>query len=245
MSDTPKYTFRIEHFTPESMPFGRLVEYYAEIKKMLGVAENLHLTALFESSHGSAFAIDRNYETQLVQRISEINEGIAPKTAARAHSAINAMLKEDRTSGRFCDPQGQNVIVFPGERDEGATDLRIRDSAEFVGELYHISGAQSDAKARISTDSYGVVFCTTTRDIAKSLRDFLFEDVKVSGRGMWTRTSLGEWEISDFTITDFAPIKREGLRSAVNRIRDLNIAWPVDPLGEIASFDEKNEAPHQ
>ena len=90
-----------------------------------------------------------------------------------------------------------------------------------------------------------MVFCTTTRDIAKSLRDFLFEDVKVSGRGMWTRTSLGEWEISDFTITDFAPIKREGLRSAVNRIRDLNIAWPVDPLGEIASFDEKNEAPHQ
>lgn len=79
MIDAISYTFKIDNFTPESMPFGRLVEYYAEIKKMLGVADNLHLVGVFESSHGSAFAIDRNFETQLVKRLIAINEGTAPK----------------------------------------------------------------------------------------------------------------------------------------------------------------------
>ncbi|MDP2120124.1 MAG: hypothetical protein Q8K28_09495 [Hoeflea sp.] len=242
MSDAPRYTFRIEDFTPESMPFGRLVEYYSEIKRMLGVAENMHLTNVFESSHGSAFAVDRNYETKLVRRLTEISQGTAPKSAKRAHNSINAMLKEDGTSGRFCDPQGHSVIIFPGKRIDESNALRVRDAASFVGEIYHIAGTQYDAKVRISTDTYGAVFCTTTREIAKSLRDFLFEDVKVNGRGVWSRTADGDWDISDFVITDFAPIKRESLRDSVDRIRRLEINWPNDTLAEIAAFDEKSGA---
>ena len=242
--DTTKYTFKIKHFTPETMPFGRLVKYYAEITRMIGVADNLHLLDIVESSHGSAFAIDRNHETDLVKRLISINEGTAPRTAIRAQSAIDAMLKEDGTSGVFSDPAGRNAVIFPGKRTDESVQVRIRDAATFTGELYHISGTKDDARIRIHTDAYGVVFCTTTKDIAKALRDFLFEDVKVSGRGMWIRSESGVWDIDDFSITDFAPVTRESLRSAVNRLRAIDVTWPDDPLGEIRELEEKNGSVH-
>lgn len=238
MSDAATYTFKIDGFTPESMPFGRLLEYYAEVKKMLGLADNIHLVSVIESCHASAFVVDRNQQSNLEKRFREINERKAPKNSLRAYDTINAMLREDATSGTFESSVGSKVIVFPGQSSYEDVLLKIRDAAAFTGELYHIAGTQGDAKIRINTDAYGVVFCTTTRDIAKALRGFLFEDVKVSGRGMWTRNE-GQWTIDDFYITDFAPIKRESLRDAVNSIRSIGIRWPEDPLGEIDALEER------
>lgn len=235
-----KFTFKIEDFTPETMPFGRLLEYYDEIAKMIGWAEHLHLLGVVEGSHGSTFAIDRNHETDVIKRLVSIKEGTAPRNALRAHSAINTMLSEDRTSGVFSDPAGQNVVVFPGRRADDSVQIRIRDAATFTGELYYIKGAKDDAKVRIKTKAYGVVFCTTTRDIARSLGDFLFDDVKVSGRGTWLRGENGSWDIDDFTITDFVEIKRENLRSAVDNLRAIDMKWPDDPLAEIRKLEEKN-----
>ncbi|PCJ38638.1 MAG: hypothetical protein COA81_12630 [Alphaproteobacteria bacterium] len=244
MTGVLRYTFKIDDFTPESMPFGRLVEYYAEIKKMFSVAENMHLVGIFESSHGSEFAIDRNHEAALQKRIIAIKEGTAPKLVTRAHNTINHMLKEDGTSGAFFDDSNQNIIQFPGKRSEDVMEIRIRDAATFTGELYYIAGTKDDAKIRISTDTYGVVFCSTTRDIAKALRDFLFEDVKVSGRGTWTRNQNGMWNIDDFAITDFAPVQKENLRSAVNGLRELKIEWPDDPLGKIRNIEGNGRQVH-
>lgn len=238
MTDAISYTFKIEDFTPDSMPFGRLIEYYAEIRKMLGVAENLHLVGVFEGSHGSAFAIDGNFESQLVERLNAINEGTAPKMAIRAQETINSMLKEDGTSGAFFDKQNQNVVQFPGKRTDDSAIYRTRDAASFTGELYHISGNKDDVKARVNTDAYGVVFCTTTKEIGRSLRDFLFEKVKVSGRGTWARSSEGTWEVNDFTITDFMPVESGGLRESVERLRKIGIDWPDDPIGLIREIEE-------
>lgn len=118
---------------------------------------------------------------------------------------------------------------------------RIRDTATFVGELYHIAGNKDDAKVRLTTDDYGVVFCTTTRAIAKTLRDFLFEDVRVSGRGVWVQTEdVGNWDIESFVITDFSPVRNETVRAAVDRVRNLNVVWPEDPIGMLDSMNEKN-----
>ena len=233
MSDTPEYTFKILDFTPETMPFGRLLEYYAELKRMLGEPDNFHLIEIAESSHASNFAINQAHQPRVRDRIAKLKDRSAPKLALRAQDTINAMLREDRTSGVFSDRHGSNVIDFPGSKPDATTIYRVRDAATFTGELYHIAGTLSDAKVRISTKAYGVVFCTTTKEVAKGLRDFLFEAVRVSGRGMWTRPADGPWKIDDFAITDFAPVTAENLRTAVDRIRAVDIDWPDDPIGEI------------
>lgn len=238
--DTTTYIFKIENYTPENMPFGRLVEYYLEIKKMLSVAENLHLVDVVEGSHGSAFRVDRNHESELTKRLMAINDGTAPKAANRARDAINAMLREDETSGSFSDSRGENVIPFPGKMTAKSSQIRVRGAASFVGELYYIAGTKDDAKVRISTDAYGKVFCDTSKEIAKALRDFLFENVKVSGRGLWAKSESGKWDIDNFIITHFDPVKSESLRQSVDRLRDMKINWPEDPIGEIAKLEERN-----
>lgn len=239
VDDLAKYTFKIDGFTPENMPFGRLVEYYAEIKKLLGVSDDMHLVEIVEGSHASQFRIDQRSQKAVAERVYKVRNGTAPGPAMRARDNIDAMLKDDGTSGSFADSGNDNVIQFAGNAKDSAVLVRVRDNADFVGELYHIAGTASDVKARIQTADYNVVFCTTTRELGKSLRDFLFENVKVSGRGLWAREADGEWGIEDFTITDFAPVKGEGLRDAVDRIRDLNVDWPDDVIGEIKEFEEK------
>jgi len=238
--DAINYTFKIADFTPETMPFGRLVEYYAEIKKLIGVADHIHLIDVVESSHGSMFAVEKNHESALTKRLIAINNGSAPKPSLRAHSMINSMLKEDGTSGIFGDQAGDNVIVFPGKRSDENTQIRIRDTATFTGELYHIAGRQDDARVRIITDAYGVVFCTTTKEIAKALRDFLFESVRVSGRGTWIRLENGTWDVDDFSITDYAPVKQENFRSAVDSLRNIGVNWPDDPLGDLHRLEDES-----
>ena len=84
------------------------------------------------------------------------------------------------------------------------------------------------------------MFCSTSRDIAKALRDFLFEHVKVSGRGMWAKSEAGKWDIDNFVITDFSPVTWESLRQSVDRVRGMNLVWPEDPLGEISVIEERN-----
>ena len=244
MSDVTNYTFKIHNFTPDSMPFGRLVQYYVEIKKMLGMAENLHLVGIFESSHGSTFAIDKNHESSLQKRLADIKDGTAPARAISAQSEINEMLKQDGTSGEFFDTTNQNVIQFPGKGYSEQVQVRIRDAAIFTGELYHIAGTKDDVNVRINTHAYGVVYCTTTRDIGKALRDFLFEEVKVSGRGMWNRNENGIWKVDDFSIIEFKPVIKENLRTAVDRIRALEVNWPEDPLGDIRIFEESGGQVH-
>ncbi len=235
------YTFKIVDFTPEDMPFGRLMEYYAEIGKMTGLSENMHLIDVLEGSHASQFAIDNNHETELTKRLTELNEGVAPSKAMNAYNTINTMLKEDSTSGQFSDPSNDNIIIFPGKIAPDKIQISVRDTATFSGELYYIAGAASDANIRIKTKNYGVVHCKTTKEIAKSMRKFLFDEVRVSGRGMWQKSSRGTWDIDDFTLTDFMPVQQESLSEAVKRLRKIDVDWPDDPIGQLANFEEKNE----
>ncbi|MEE9375738.1 MAG: hypothetical protein V3V04_05330 [Rhizobiaceae bacterium] len=239
-SDNTFYKFKVEGFTLESMPFGRLIEYYAELATMIGQEDNMHLVDVEESSHANLFKIAPNYESAITTRISAIQDKTAPRLALVAHDKINQMLADDNTSGEFTDHLGRNIILFPGVRHDTPKLVSMRDTATFIGELYQIAGTNKDAKIRIKTELYGVVYCTTTKDIAKALSDYLFEQIKVSGQGMWTKNANGGWDIGDFTITDFLPVQKESLRGTVDRLRDLKLNWPKDSLAKLKHLDEKS-----
>lgn len=169
-----------------------------------------------------------------------LREGNTPKAARRAQDTIIEMLREDGTSGSIASASGSNVIHFPGRTADEDARYRVREAASFIGELYYIAGAKDDeAKVRLGTNAYGTVFCTTTREIARGLRDFLFENVKVSGRGTWSRLT-DAWTVQDFVITDFEPVSGDSLRTTVNHLRARQIDWPDDPLSEIDRIEEKN-----
>lgn len=60
----------------------------------------------------------------------------------------------------------------------------------------------------------------------------------MSGRGTWSRSPHGKWDIDDFTIIDFAPVASGGLRESVDRLRKIKIDWPDDPIGLIREIED-------
>ncbi|GGF80154.1 hypothetical protein GCM10011402_35990 [Paracoccus acridae] len=238
MTDKAHYTFKIEGFTPETMPFGRLIDYYAQLKQMLGLTEHLHLVNVFKSSHATCLAVDAEARKHVEERLLEIKDGSAPKNALRARDQINFMLQEDGTSAEFFGPDRTNVIPFPGTRADDDVIYSICDQAVFSGELYHIAVSKNDVKLRVATDAFGVVYCVAPRKMGITLREFLDEQIQITGRGTWKRTTDGAWTVNDVTIIDFQPIEKS-FRETVDRLRALDIDWPEDVLGEIDRIEER------
>ena len=54
--ETRNYLFKIERFTPQTMPFGRLIEYYTQLNKLIRT-EALRLIEIKQSSHGTVLSI--------------------------------------------------------------------------------------------------------------------------------------------------------------------------------------------
>ena len=236
------YVFKIDGFKPDTLPFGRLVEYYHELVKMLSGLDGVRLVGIWDGSHASAIWVDKTNQSEVAVRLKMVRSGAAPYQSARAK--IDEMLAQDNTSAVLLDEFGANVLPFPGRSKELKPPIQLRDTASFVGELYHIAGNDDHAKVRLRTEDYGTIYGIATKQLAKKLRDFLFEPVKVSGRGLWRQADdAGLWEIEQFTITDFSPVRSETLRSAISKIREADISWPEDPLGDLARLDELDR-PH-
>ena len=120
---------------------------------------------------------------------------------------------------------------------------RVRDCASFTGDLRCVSADKGGVvKVLISTDAYGEALCEATQEIGNKLKAFLLQRVKVNGSGMWCRRSDGRWAVEAFTITDFAPVHKDGLRESVDRIRSIDIDWPDDPIGLMQEIE--GASPH-
>ena len=239
MGEETRYTFKIEGFTPKSMPFVRLVSYYAEIVKMLG-GDEIHLVGVRESSHKTAFYVPEETEVKVDERLLAISQGRGPRAAQTARCNIDKMLKEDGTRGEFSDKQGRTVIQFQGNGYAESLLYSIQEATTFTGGLYYIAGTKNGANVRIANEAYGAVFCTTNRNLAKDLGGHLFEDIKVSGRGTWFRSEDGKWLIDEFAIIEFEPVQKDSLRTTVDRLRKLEIDWPDDPIHEIYKVNEED-----
>lgn len=248
--DTKFYKFLINDSSPETMPLGRLVEYYDQLNRMLGADDGIHLVEIFKSSLGSSFAIDRNQETQVFKRLLEFKEDTAPKNAVKARDKINLLLDEDKTTGRLVSPLGENVIVFPGisEIRPEPKEIELRDTGSFVGELYQVVGKMSDGEEdfvsiRINTDA-GSVPCKATKALARTLSNNMFDCVRVHGKGIWTRNPDGDWSVKSFDIHSFDLIEQKSLREAVDDLRSMDIEWVDDPLGHVKDLNSDDEPVH-
>ncbi|GAB5389086.1 MAG: hypothetical protein Alpg2KO_20540 [Alphaproteobacteria bacterium] len=232
------YKFRIDGFTPQTMPFGRLVEYYGQIQKMLG--DHIHLIEVHEGSHMSRFRIERGHEAAIASTLSDVKVGKAAAPIMSANEKINMMLAEDKTQGAFLDELDRDAIVFHGHCASKSEALRVSDTAVIVGKLYHLAGSGETAKIRLNTDEYGTVLGACSISLGRDLRQFLFEKVRLIGRGTWVRQGFGEWKLEEFSVAHFEPVSAHTLKEAVTRLRSIEVDWPDDPLGDIRSLNEGN-----
>src|SRR5262245_19291571 len=94
-----EYKFKIDAWTPETLPMKRLAQYMTELATIYGSQESIHFVRL---EKGSA-AVVKRVEFESIPKVKERLEGIkhrdAPQDAIEAYSTLDQMLAEDNAIG--------------------------------------------------------------------------------------------------------------------------------------------------
>src|SRR5690348_4671004 len=109
-----EYRFKIDAFTPETMPMARLAEYLADLARLFGTENSVHLIKVEKGSTVPVMLVEYEDEPKVRERLHAVNNKEGPEDAMKAAYSLNQRLEKDNGTGAIVDPVGRNVIKFPG-----------------------------------------------------------------------------------------------------------------------------------
>lgn len=152
MAETYEYRFRIDAFTPATMPMARLAEYMADLASLLGHAERVHFVRVEEGSVVLVQQIDPEGAPVVEARVKGIGCGEGHSDARRAFQALDQRLAQDNATGVLLEPTGAEVIRFLGrDRAKPVVYGSFRQQGSIDGILVRIGGKDESVHLRWST----------------------------------------------------------------------------------------------
>jgi hypothetical protein len=229
-----EYRFKIDAYTPDTMPMLRLAEYMRELSDILGEPSAVHFERLEPGSTVIVHRIEREAVPKVRERVSNVRRGEGPREALRAYKAINRLLREDNAVGFVQDKQSKAVIIrFPGREEAEEKFASVRQHGSIDGMVIRVGGADDTVPVWLEAEGKQITHCYTTRAIAKQIGAKLFETVRLFGRGRWSRDSEGTWTLVEFKIESFEPLQETSLSSALAEVRAIPAEWGEDALTEL------------
>jgi hypothetical protein len=234
-----EYRFRIDAFTPDTIPMWRLAEYMQDLAALLGEREHVHFARLEAGSTVLVQKIDPESALKVqarVQAIKPVDEE-GPEDALRAYRAIDRRLAEDNAVGYLCGQDGAEIIRFPGrDKLQPLSFGAFRQPGSLDGVLIRLGG--KDETVPVHLQEEGVVHkCNATREMARRLSPHLFgPTLRVHGSGRWERDAEGAWLLKRFDIDSFEILDDEPLGRVVERLRQVSgSGWKDldDPYAEL------------
>lgn len=234
-----EYRFEIDAFSPETIPLARLSQYLADVARMMGQEDSVHLSRIAKGSTVPIISVDWEAEPKIRERLYAVKVNEGPAEARRAYKEINKRLVEDNASGVLIDPTSTKVIRFPGR--DGANQPQfgpILQSGVFQGIMIKLGGENDPVPIHLEDgDEKHIVLAS--RRIAKELSSHLFTSViRVEGTGRWQRNRMGDWEMLSFTVARFDVLREGDFRSNVEALRAIPAAWKdsADPLADLMAL---------
>ena len=228
-----EYRFRIEAYTPETMPLGRLAEYLSQLAKMLGEERSVHLLELEAGSTTLVHKIDAEAVSKVQERVAAVLRADAPREAMDAYRNLNRLLRDDNGCGVLVEAGGAEILEFPGKKEERQTFSSVEERGELDGEVVRLGGTGDPVPVTLQTSDATMSGCYAKRSIAKPLANLLFEPVRVFGVGRWTRDHDGKWLLNRFVIDRFEKLTSESLSQELVKLRSLTGEWGDGALDEI------------
>lgn len=232
-----KYRFKIEAYSPETMPLGRLAEYLADLAILFGEDESVHLIEIEEGSTVAAFLVNREAEPKILDHLSAVEREEAPPEVMRASVRLNERLRKDNGKGRVIGPTNDNLIIFPGcEQEEPLVYGPFTQPGVVIGIPRAVGGDNDPVPVHIKEADGRTQYCLASEDVARDIAAHLFVNViRVEGMARWARNGAGEWEMQKFRIKTFTPLSDASLREAIDDLRAIPAEWKKkeDPLGEL------------
>jgi len=236
-SKAAEYRFRIDAYSPDTMPMARLAEYMAELSAMLGERSAVHFRRLEGGSTVLVHQIDREAVPKVRQRVSQVRAGDGPAEPLRAYKTINKMLRDDDAVGTLrADKRGAVIIRFPGKEEAQEQFGSVKQYGSIDGIVTWVGGSDQTAHITLETEGRQISHISMTRALAKALGNKLFEPVRLHGRGRWSRDSEGLWILRDFRAEHFEALDDTPLSAVVTQLRAIPAEWGEDAYSELGTI---------
>ena len=244
MSSGQEFRFKIDAFTPDTLPMARLAEYMADFAIMLGELTSVHFSRIEEGSATLVSTVDVNAVPRVRERFKSIRDGNGPKDAMQAFQKINFRLKDDNCSGILAEEDAAGVILFPGREMEIPVPYGpFSQEGSLDGKVIMVGGKADPVPVHIQQGEI-IYNCHAKRDLASALGHHLFEaELRVRGVGRWTREPEGTWTLNRFNILSFQVLDDEPLSKVVAYLREVpGSGWNQvpDPWSELKRMREED-----
>jgi len=239
MGKTHEYTFKIDAYTPATIPMSRLANYMQNLATLFGEKEHVHFMGLKEGSIILAQRIDQESLPKVHARIESINpeERTGPEDALRAYNALDRSLDEDNTSGYLYQDDGAQILYFPGcAKPKPLTFGAFTQPGSLDGSLIKIGSKGNTVPAHLQEDN-DVYICKVARNMARNMAPHLFAaTLRVYGTGKWERDADENWTLKHFDIANFKVLDDTPLDELVKHLRKVpGNGWKDinDPYAEL------------
>jgi len=241
MSDKKReYEFRMDGYTPSTIPMNRLAEYMSDLASLLGEQKSVHFVRLKKGSVGIVHAIEYEAEPKVRKRIRNAQAGNDRDDETNPMRRINKRLAQDNASGVLWGPEEKRTIDFPGKKRFTQPEYGpFNQPGTIEGIPIRIGGESDPVPVHLQEPGQPHDICYATREIARQIAPHIFTAlIRVEGIARWHRDSEGKWERDRFTIQHFDVIDNLSLTEAMERLRNVptkirEIENPLKVLGEL------------
>jgi hypothetical protein len=232
--------FKIDSWTPSTLPMERLGQYLVELSALYGEKTSVHFRRLRKGSAILVSLVDAPAVPKVRERISRARRYDAPAEIGQAFDKIDRMLADDNARGTVrLAGEESTIIAFPGRDRERPIDYGpVRQQGFLDGEIVRIGGRDSSVHLQLQDGDTLYSHILTDRDTARRLGSLIFgPTVRLHGVGSWRRTEAGDWQLDSFRVSDFEQLNdEENLHETLGAIAAVGGSqWheAKDPLGDL------------
>lgn len=216
-----EYTFRIDVFTPQTIPMARLAEYMAALADLVGFKDSTHFVRMEEGSACLISRIEEQDAPKVERRLAAVNSADPPEGTARAFKTLDDMLAEDNAVGEIYGPAGAVVIPFPGRtRPKALTFPAFRQDGSIDGHIVNIGGRDKTAHIILQDGTITYSHIDLQRDVARELAKHLYgPKIRLFGSGRWERHPDGAWKLLSFSVDRYEILDDAPLGEVLSDLR--------------------------
>lgn len=237
MANGKERRFKIDAYTPETLPMERLAEYMLQFAKLLGEVERVHFVDVKPGSAVLRARVEEAALPKVEHRLLEASRGQGDAVALKALQSLDDMLAEDNAAGQLLDESGAEIIAFPGRNRPKPLEYGpFREDGVLEGVVIKVGGKGPSVPIWLQDGDTVYKNCSARRPLARKLaKHYDAGLIRVSGSGSWMRLATGAWLMRAFEIKSFEVLDDAPLSDVIKRLHDVEGAdWGEDPLADLA-----------
>ena len=217
-------SFKIDAFTPETLPLDVFAEYVTELVHILGEPKDINFVRLGRGSAKFIQKVKQHAIPSVRERIESVQHRKGPDEALSAYARVNSLLVRDNAVGTL-SLGGAKLLDFPGRKEKPEPPIGPVTQPDFLdGQLIRVGGKDATVPVHLREEDGTIHYCTANMAMAMQLAPYLYrQSLRVHGTGHWYRHDDGRWVLELFRIDSFDTLEDKPLFECVFRRCESNI----------------------